>query len=63
MKKSIFALMIAATALLASCGSKTTEEVTSEEVETAVEETPVEEVPQLEEIEEVVEDSTETSGN
>ena len=55
-------MMIAATALLASCGSKTTEEVTSE-VETAVEETPVEEVPQLEEIEEVVEDSTETSGN
>ena len=63
MKKSIFALMIAATALLASCGSKTTEEVTSEEVETAVEETPAEEVPQLEEIEEVVEDTTQVSGN
>jgi hypothetical protein len=63
MKKSIFALLIAASAIMASCGSKSTEEVTSEEVETAVEETPAEEVPQLEEIEEVVEDTTEISGN
>ena len=36
MKKTIFAMMIAATAFMASCGNKTTEEV--EVVETPVEE-------------------------
>jgi hypothetical protein len=46
MKKTIFAMMIAATAFMASCGNKTTEEV--EVIETPVEEvTPevIEEVP------------------
>ncbi|MCH6233002.1 hypothetical protein [Cognataquiflexum rubidum] len=45
MKKTIFAMMIAASAFMASCGNKTTEEV--EVVETPVEVAPevVEEAP------------------
>jgi hypothetical protein len=54
MKKSIFAFMIAAAALTASCGNKTTEEVV---------ETPVEEVaPETEEVETMEETPADSSG-
>lgn len=55
MKTSIFAMMIAATMVIASCGQKKTEEETSAPIETIIEETP--EVPEMEEIpsEEVIE--------
>ncbi|EKB49198.1 hypothetical protein [Cecembia lonarensis] len=61
MKKSILALAIAATAFMASCGSKTTQEVTSEEVESTIEEASEEEIPVLEE--EIEEDSSDVSEN
>lgn len=55
MKTSIFAMMIAATMVIASCGQKKTEEETSAPIETIIEETP--EAPVMEEIpsEEVIE--------
>jgi len=55
MKKTIFAMMIAATAFMASCGNKATEEV-------EVVETPVEEVaPEV--MEEAPADSTATAAD
>nr|MBI1232763.1 hypothetical protein [Cytophagales bacterium] len=59
MKTSIFAMMIAAAMVVASCGQKKTEEESSEPIETIIEETPaVEEVPSEELIEGEIEDST-----
>jgi hypothetical protein len=63
MKTSIFAMMIAATMVIASCGQKKTEEETSTPIE-IIEETPetpvMEEIPSEEVIEgEVLENATE----
>ncbi|HSI77017.1 MAG TPA: hypothetical protein VK957_14045 [Lunatimonas sp.] len=58
MKTSIFAMMIAATLVIASCGQKKTEEETSAPIETIIEETPtVEEIPSEEIIEGEILDS------
>jgi PBP1b-binding outer membrane lipoprotein LpoB len=50
MKTSIFAMMIAAAMVVASCGQKKTEEETSAPIETIIEETPAEEEVPSEEI-------------
>ena len=59
MKTSIFAMMIAAAMVVASCGQKKTEEETSAPIESIMEETPaVEEIPSEEVIEGEVLDTT-----
>jgi hypothetical protein len=59
MKTSIFAMMIAAVAMMASCGNKATEENIDEPVEIIEHEVEVEETPEIDEFSEVPFDSEE----